>query len=79
MGSELDQLPIPFIHQPWKLTPIDLVSKGIDLKYPPPIVESAKAVKNSREQLWALRKDVTVKAQSKELLRIHVRPSKSKK
>ena len=76
---ELNVLSTPFIHQPWKLTPIDLVTIGIDLKYPSPIVEAAKAVKQSRDQLWALRKDKTVKEQSKKLLRIHVRPSKPKK
>ena len=76
---ELNQLPIPFIHQPWKLTPIDLVSKGIDLKYPSPIVEAVKAVKKSREQLWALRKDAVVKEESKKLLSVHVRPSKKKR
>ena len=58
---------------------IDLVSKGIDLKYPSPIVEAVKAVKKSREQLWALRKDAVVKEESKKLLSVHVRPSKKKR
>ena len=73
---ELKALSNPFVHQPWKLTPIDLISKAINLNYPPPIVESVRAVKRSREQLWALRKDAIVKEESKKLLAVHVRPSK---
>lgn len=72
---ELRELDTPFIHRPWEMTPIDLLSKGIKLDYPAPIVEPIKAVKTSRSQLWSLRKDPLVKEESKKLLRIHVRPS----
>lgn len=75
--SELKSIPVPFIHQPWKLTPIDLVSENITLNYLHPIVEPIKAVRLVREQLWRLRKDSLVKEESKKLLRIHVRPSRN--
>ncbi len=72
---ELREIEAPFIHRPWEMTPIDLLSKGITLDYPAPIVEPVKAVKTSRNQLWSLRKDPLVKEESKKLLKIHVRPS----
>jgi deoxyribodipyrimidine photo-lyase len=75
---ELRELDAPFIHRPWEMTPIDLLSKGIKLDYPALIVEPIKAVKTSRSQLWSLRKDPLVKEESKKLLRIHVRPSVKK-
>ena len=76
---ELGEIEAPFIHRPWEMTPIDLLSKGITLDYPAPIVEPIKAVKTSRNQLWSLRKDPLVKEESKKLLKIHVRPSVKKK
>jgi deoxyribodipyrimidine photo-lyase len=75
---ELGGLDAPFIHRPWELTPIDLLSRGLTLNYPKPMVEPIKAVKESRNQLWSLRKDPLVKEESKKLLRIHVRPSVKK-
>lgn len=72
---ELREIETPFIHRPWEMTPIDLLSKGITLDYPAPIVEPVKAVKTSRNQLWSLRKDPLVKEESEKLLKIHVRPS----
>ena len=71
---ELKDLEIPFIHKPWKMTNIDLLSKGIELNYPTPIVEPIKAVRKTRNQLWELRKDPMVINESKRLLKIHVRP-----
>lgn len=76
---ELSELEVPFIHQPWELTPIDLISKGLDIEYPSPIVEPVKAVKKSRGNLWSLRKDPMVKAESKRLLQVHVRPAVKKR
>ena len=71
---ELKDLEIPFIHKPWKMTNIDLLSEGIELNYPTPIVEPIKAVRKTRSQLWELRKDPMVINESKRLLKIHVRP-----
>ncbi|TPQ25975.1 deoxyribodipyrimidine photolyase [Bradyrhizobium guangdongense] len=42
--SELDGLPAKLIHQPWRATPIELASAGIELgkTYPEPIVDHAR-------------------------------------
>lgn len=77
--SELKEIDPPFVHRPWELTPIDLLSMGLTLDYPPPIVEPVKAVQTSRAQLWRLRKDPLVKEESRRLLQVHVRPANKKR
>jgi deoxyribodipyrimidine photo-lyase len=74
---ELASLPIPFVHEPWKLTPIEQVfhqfSPGID--YPLPIVNLEEARKKSSDFFWGMRKDVAVKKDSKRVLEKHTLPN----
>jgi deoxyribodipyrimidine photo-lyase len=71
---ELRDLPLTFIHQPWKLTPIDLLGGQINLNYPAPLVNPEKTKLPNRDKLWALKKDPEVKKESLRLLGVHVRP-----
>ena len=76
---ELKEIEPPFVHRPWELTPIDLLSMGLTLDYPQPMVEPVKAAQTSRAQLWRLRKDPLVKEESRRLLQVHVRPASKKR
>ena len=73
---ELKEINSDLIHEPWKLTNIDLENKKIPKHYSNPII--APNFKNSKvkNKLWSLRKDSIVKDESKKLLRIHVRSKK---
>jgi len=41
---ELSQLPAKLIHQPWRATPLELMSADVELgqTYPAPIIDHAK-------------------------------------
>ena len=75
---ELSKIKNEFIHQPWLLTEIDLIDISIPEIYKNPIISPKLSNKIIRDQLWNLRKDNFVREESKRLLKLHVRPKKSK-
>ena len=62
-----------FIHQPWKLTEIDLIDKSIPEFYKHPIISHKLGRTEAVKELWSLRKNEAVKKESKRLLNTHVR------
>ena len=70
---ELAQIPAEFIHEPWKLTPIEqmLYAFEIGLDYPYPIVNLEEARKYSSDFFWSMRKEDAVKKDSKRIVEIH--------
>ena len=73
---ELKEINSELIHEPWKLTNIDLENKQIPKQYNKPIIATDFKKSIVRAKLWSLRKDSIVKKESKRLLRIHVRSKK---
>lgn len=70
---ELKALPPPFLHAPFKMTPIeqDYYRIGIGKDYPLPVVSPERAGKESREKLWQLRaSDEVIRENSKILRRL---------
>lgn len=76
---ELSKINSAFIHEPWKLTDIDLIGISIPEIYRVPVISFKLSTTPVKKQLWELRKDDLVKKESKRLLRIHVRQKKIKK
>ena len=76
---ELALLPILFVHEPWKLTPIEQIfhqfTPGKD--YPLPIVNLEEARKKSSDFFWGMRKDAAVKKDSKRVLEKHTLPDRA--
>jgi deoxyribodipyrimidine photo-lyase len=76
---ELASLPVLFVHEPWKLTPIEQVfhqfTPGKD--YPLPIVNLEEARKRSSDFFWGMRKNTAVKSDSKRVLEKHILPNKA--
>ena len=70
---ELSDVPIEFIHEPWKMTTLDKVFLGIDSIYPDPIVDLEKSGKYAREKIWGHRENLLVQKENKRILKIHVR------
>ena len=70
---ELAALPPEIIHEPWKMTPLDLRQFGIELgnSYPNRIVDHAVAVKRAREVLATFRKKPETRGEAKAVLRKH--------
>ena len=75
---ELASLPIPFVHEPWKLTPIEQVFHDFipGKNYPLPIVNLEEARKKSSDFFWGMRKDTAVKIDSKRVLEKHTLPDR---
>ena len=76
---ELSKINSAFIHEPWKLTAIDLIDNSIPEIYRTPIISYELYTTQVKKQLWELRKNDLVKKESKRLLQIHVRQKKIKK
>ncbi|WPZ36862.1 FAD-binding domain-containing protein [Thalassobaculum sp. OXR-137] len=52
---ELAQVPTPFIHAPWKLSPLE--RRDLALAYPDPVVEPVTAAREARARIWGVRGD----------------------
>ena len=70
---ELKDVPIEFIHEPWKLTILDKSFYNIKDTYPNPIVDLVSSGKKARTKIWSYRKNPEVKKESKRIVAIHVR------
>jgi deoxyribodipyrimidine photo-lyase len=75
---ELSNINSAYIHEPWKLTDIDLIDNSIPQIYRTPIISPELGSSRVKKQLWSLRKNDLVKNESKRLLEIHVRQKKDK-
>lgn len=73
---ELVNVPIEFIHEPWKMTLFDQEFCGVRLgeDYPYPLVDLRISGKNAREKIWGHRNNAIVKSEKKRILSTHVRP-----
>ncbi|ADR21000.1 FAD-binding protein [Marivirga tractuosa] len=70
---ELQNVPIAFIHEPWKLSYIEQKSIHFELgkDYPSPIIDLEDAGKKARKVIWEMRKDPKVKLEAKRILAKH--------
>lgn len=75
---ELKELPTEYIHEPWKMPPMEQQLTGFILgeHYPNPIVDLKVSGKHARDQLWAARKSGAVKQESRRILAIHTMPNR---
>lgn len=73
---ELNHVPESFIHEPWKLTPIDKSLYKITLPdiYNSPIIKVEEAHKRARQELWAMRKHPEIRKEASRILRKHTIP-----
>lgn len=55
---ELARLPLPFLHEPWKMSAADRARHGVmpDVHYPAPVVDHEAAARTARERLSAVRR-----------------------
>ena len=74
---ELAEVPSPFIHKPWELTPLEQQMYGVELghDYPERIVDINQTGKKSRDLLWQWRKQPGVVVHINAILAKHVRPN----
>lgn len=77
---ELKNIPIQFIHEPWKMTPIEETLYGfrIGIDYPKPIVNPENARKKASDYFWNIKKSEEAKKDNKRILKIHTDASNNK-
>ena len=70
---ELQNLPLPFIHQPDKMTFLDQRFNNFELgeDYPKPIVNIERTRKLAADYLWKMKKNPMVKEESSRILKMH--------
>ncbi|AFK02520.1 DNA photolyase FAD-binding protein [Emticicia oligotrophica DSM 17448] len=68
--KELENCPENFIHEPWKMTPMEqeLYNFRLGENYPFPIIDLEEASKKAKEQIWGIRKQQLVRVENKRIL-----------
>ena len=73
---ELSNVPIQFIHEPWKLTALDRKFLNLDNAYPAPIINHIEAGREARKSIWSIRNHPAVREESKRILKRHTLPGR---
>ncbi|MFT4738982.1 MAG: deoxyribodipyrimidine photo-lyase, partial [Paraglaciecola sp.] len=75
---ELRSLPLPFVHEPWRMTLLDQQFSGFELgrDYPLPIVVLKESTKHASDILYGMKKDQMVKREAVSILKKHTMPSR---
>ncbi|SMG38620.1 deoxyribodipyrimidine photo-lyase [Marivirga sericea] len=70
---ELKNIPVTFIHEPWKLSFIEQNDLKFQLgkDYPRPIIDLEEAGKKARKVIWEMRKKPLVKMEARRILATH--------
>lgn len=78
---ELASVAPEYIHEPWKIPPLEAAAIGFELSedYPAPIVNLEKAGKAARTKIWGHRKNVEVRKEKERILRTHTRNNRAKR
>ena len=76
---ELQILPIPMVHQPWTITPMEEVLYRFrpGQTYPAPIVKLEQSRKRASDILWNLQKNNLVRKESRRILQRHTLPNRN--
>lgn len=71
--KELENVPTPHIHEPWKMSAIEQAMYGciIDKDYPSPIVDLELSRKKASDIVWGFKKTDRVKTEGKRILKKH--------
>ncbi len=77
---ELKHLPVEYIHEPWKITPMEEISFNFEygVSYPKRIVDHEVASKHARDELWKIKKGVESRFHSRAILEKHTRPRRKR-
>lgn len=75
---ELRNVPINFIHEPWKMSALEqqLYGVAIGKDYPSPIIDLPAAHRYAREKLWGMRSDPLVRQENQRILERHTVPDR---
>ncbi len=70
---ELKNVPIEFIHEPWRMTVMEREFNNIDPAYPKPIINIIDSGKAARIKIWGHRNHPSVKKENHRIIQLHTR------
>lgn len=72
---ELTNVPLAYIHEPWKMTPMEqtFCDTFIGENYPAPIVDLQKSAQEARDKIWGHKKHPAVRKDRARILETHVK------
>ncbi len=75
---ELENVPLTYIHEPWKMTVMEQTFCGVVIgeDYPLPIVDLQESSRIARDKIWGHKKHPAVQKEKKRLLQLHVNTKK---
>ena len=75
---ELEKIPLPFVHYPWELTPLEQSGYGFKPgeDYPLPLVDLETSRKRAGDILWKMQKNKVVVQESRRILARHTLPNR---
>ncbi|MGB5982003.1 MAG: deoxyribodipyrimidine photo-lyase [Nonlabens sp.] len=75
---ELANLPLPYIHEPWKMPPMEQQFLNFDIKrdYYEKIVEVSLSRKRTQDTLYGIQKSIKAKAESQRIVEKHTNPKR---
>ena len=70
---ELANVPAPFVHEPWKLTPMEAEAAGVTLgvDYPERVVDHATSVREARKRIGAVRRSAEHRGEAERVFDQH--------
>ena len=73
---ELSEVPIAYIHEPWKMSAMEQMFCGVVIgtNYPLPIVDLQNSSRKARDKIWAHKKHPAVQREKFRILQTHVNP-----
>lgn len=76
---ELSDVPLAYIHEPWKMSSMEQQFCGVFIgkDYPKPIVDLEESARFARDKIWGHKKHPAVQKEKKRLLNTHVNKSKN--
>jgi deoxyribodipyrimidine photo-lyase len=66
---ELAHVPTAFLHEPWKLSPLE--RRDLALDYPDPIIDPLAAAREARERIWSVRRGAAYRDAADAIQRRH--------
>jgi deoxyribodipyrimidine photo-lyase len=75
---ELRKLELPYLHEPWKIAPMEamLIDFELGRDYPHPIVNVEQAAREARDKIWKQRRDPMVIKEGQRILKKHTLPGR---
>ncbi len=75
---ELQQVPLEYVHTPWKMTPMEqnMYHCQLDTDYPSPIIDWAPSRKHATEQLFRMKGAAHTQQAARKIMKKHVKQQK---